>query len=379
MQIAFFTKLTLLLLALTTMMSNVAVVTVIPHLKDIFQVDNIEFYSRLMITLPSLMIAFLAPFLGHLIDKIGKKISIYFGLLLFSVAGTAGFYLDTIQSILFSRALLGIAIAILMIISTSLVGDYFKDQERHKFMGLQMAFTSVGGIFFVVGGGVLSDISWHYPFLIYIVGILLLPFASKYIFEISHEHTNEDIQIEEKIYFIYILAFVTMSIFYVLPTQMPFLFMNHFGASGTLAGAIISSAFIFNAIGALTFAKLKKTYHFKTIYLLGLLIVSLGFIFIGLIENIYLFFLTAPMMGFGGGLMMTSVTGWMLSLVSHKKRVKASGYLTSSLFMGQFFSPILTMPLVSIFGVQQFFEVFGFIIFFILIIVIFQSKIKLYK
>jgi MFS family permease len=155
MQISILTKITLLLLVLTTMMSNVAVVTVIPHLKDIFPSDNIEFYARLMITLPSLMIAILASFLGHLIYKIGKKKSTLFALVLFGSTGTAGLYLNTIENLLISRALLGIAIAMLMIVSTSLVGDYFEGEDRHRFMGLQSAFTSIGGVFFVVGGGVL--------------------------------------------------------------------------------------------------------------------------------------------------------------------------------------------------------------------------------
>jgi MFS family permease len=189
--------------------------------------------------------------------------------------------------------------------------------------------------------------------------------------------TNSDTQIEQKVFFVYILAFIVMSIFYVLPTQMPFLFINHFGTSGTLTGAIISSAFVFHALGSLTFSKLKKYYSFRTIYLGGLLLIAIGFIIIGLITNIYLFFITAPIMGFGGGVIMTCVTAWMLSLVSQEKRVKSSGYLTSSFFMGQFFSPIITMPIVSIFGVQDFFIVFGLSISIVILIIFLIKKLKL--
>ena len=61
---------TLLLLSMTTMMSNVAIVTALPHLKEEFTfINNIEFYSRLMLTLPSLVVALLAPILGHLIFR----------------------------------------------------------------------------------------------------------------------------------------------------------------------------------------------------------------------------------------------------------------------------------------------------------------------
>ncbi|MBD3798097.1 MAG: hypothetical protein IE887_10310 [Campylobacterales bacterium] len=56
-----------------------------------------------------------------------------------------------------------------------------------------------------------------------------------------------------------------MLIFYVLQTQMPFLIINHFGASGSLTGAIIATAFVANALGALSFSKLKKHFQYKTI------------------------------------------------------------------------------------------------------------------
>ncbi len=356
-----YTKITLLLLSMTTMMSNVAIVTMLPHLKNHFSnVENIEFLSRMMITLPSLAIAFLAPFIGHLVHKVGKYKSAIAGLVLFSVAGSAGLYLQTIEELLFSRFLLGIAIGILMIVTTSLVGDYFKGEARHKYMGIQSLFISFGGVFFVIGGGYLSDIDWRYPFGIYLVGVLLLPFVMKFLEEKSADKSeDEELDLNTNIFKIYLLAFILMLIFYILPTQMPFLIINQFGASGTLTGAIIALAFISNGLGALTFAKLKKHFSFPVIYIVGMLIISVGFVLIGLVRNVHFFFLTSPIMGFGGGILMTSVSAWMLSLVHHTKRVKSSGYLTSSLFLGQFFSPIVFHPMVSHFGVQQFFVVTG--------------------
>lgn len=348
------------------MMANVAIVTILPHLEEIFSdVENIEFLSRLMITIPSLMIAILAPFLGHLIHRFGKKISAILALILFGISGSAGLYLDSIDSLLISRGFLGVAIASLMIVSTSLVGDYFQGEQRNKFMGIQSAFTSIGGVIFVVGGGVLSDISWRYPFSIYLIGFILLPFVVKYLIEVdtkNNQHQDEDMELNTNLFSIYFLAFLLMTIFYILPTQIPFLMMNTFGASGTLTGLIISLAFVFHALGSLSFAKLKAKLDFKIIYLIGLLIIALGFILIGFISNVYFFFITAPMMGFGGGIMMTNVSAWMLSRAHSTKRVKSSGYLTSSFFMGQFFSPIVTMPVVLTFGVQNSFIILGCVI-----------------
>ena len=44
-------------------------------------------------------------------------------------------------------------------------------------MGYQSAFMAFGGVFFVMGGGFLSDISWRFPFAIYLMGLVLLPLA----------------------------------------------------------------------------------------------------------------------------------------------------------------------------------------------------------
>ena len=135
--------------------------------------------------------------------------------------------------------------------------------------------------------------------------------------------------------------------------------MNHFNASGTMAGTIIAMAFLSNGIGALTFGKIKSYFTHAQIYILGMCIIGVGFIIIGLVQNVNFFFLTSPLMGFGGGILMTNITAWMLSRTHHTQRIHKSAYLTSSLFLGQFFSPIFFHPVVSYFTIEHFFTVVG--------------------
>ena len=372
------TKITLLLISMMTMMSNVAVVTILPRLSEIYaNVEHIAFLSRMMITLPSLAIAILAPFLGHLVYMYGKRRSAIVGLFFFSVTGTAGLYLDGIYAILFSRFLLGIAIAILMIVSTSLIGDYFKGEERHKFMGLQSAFVSIGGIFFIVGGGMLSDMNWRYPFAIYGIGFIILLFAMKYIIEYTYQsQVIDEEEVNHRLYPIYIMAFLLMAVFYILPTQFPYLMINIFHATGEKTGLIIASAFVFNAIGALSFAPLKKHFDFPAMYMLGMAIIAVGFIGISQVRSLSWFFVTAPIIGLGGGILMTNITAWLLHYAYSTKRVKATAYLTSSLFLGQFFSPILTYPVVHYFGIVDFFKVMGIALIAILLSVLVLKYIR---
>ena len=375
------TILTILLLAMTTSMSNVAIVTTLPHLKEYFtDISNIEFYSRLMLTLPSLVIALLAPILGHFIFRFGKKRSVLIALFFFSLFGTAGLYLNSIKSLLASRALFGLCVATLMIVSTSLVGDYFKEHDRHKFMGYQSAFMAIGGVFFVIGGGFLSDINWRFPFGIYFVGIVLIPFAFLYLKEVKIETLQDDLSVNigKNMIIVYILAFIYMLLFFILPTQIPFLLIEKFDASGKMAGTIIAVAFFCNALGAIAFSKLKTRFNFVSIYLIGITLIALGFSIVGVINHIYFFFISSPILGFAGGLMMTNVTAWMLSKTSHEKRVKSSGYFTSAIFLGQFLSPIVFHPFLDFLEIQDFFWFIGLSLFIcsFMAFVVLKKKIK---
>lgn len=371
---------TLLLLAMLSTMSNVAIITAVPSLKLHFsEVENIEFLSRLMITLPSLAIALLAPFLGHVVFRFGKKKSAILAVLVFSLAGSSGLYLNSIESLLASRILFGIAVAVVMIVSTSFVGDYFSVDKRSKYMSLQNAFAAFGGIVLGTGGGALADISWRYTFGIYLLGIFIIPLIITQIKEIKKEnmvHITESKETNGNVAFIYFLAFVYMSIFFIMPTQIPFMIINKYEASGQFAGLIISTFLISNALGGYIFAKLKKHFEHTTIFMIGVFIFGAGFVGYGLIHNLNYFFLAAHIAGLGGGIMMTNITTWFLKFTTQKNRVKNSGYFTSSLFLGQFASPIIFFNLAKSIGVQEFLFTLGMTLTGITIVVFFISTLK---
>ena len=85
--------------------------------------------------------------------------------------------LQIITIIIISRIFLGISVGMSMTIVITLIADYFEGLERQKFVGLQVAFMSLGGILFIGLGGVLADISWRVPFLIYLFSLLVLPLS----------------------------------------------------------------------------------------------------------------------------------------------------------------------------------------------------------
>jgi len=308
-----------------------------------------------MLTVPSIIIALFSPFAGHIVDKWGRLKPLYLGIFLFIVGGSSGFYLHDFYSILIGRAILGLGVSLIMTSSTALIGDYFTETQRHKFMSKQGMIIALGGILFITTGGLLAQLHWSYPFAIYFIPLLYVPFLMKSLYEPEKHKHAEDLEVETKLLPVYFTAFFVMVLFYMLPTQFPYLIVNTLGGKPQTVGFVIATAMAFNALTSMQYAKIKARFSYMQIFSATFMLFGSGLFIISQASSITgLFFATAPI-GMGFGLLFVNTNSWFLSLVPSHKRGKASGVLTSSLFLGQFASPLLFQPIVSAYGIQGLF------------------------
>jgi len=348
----------LLLIATLGIMSGITIVSSLPLISQTFSdIPNIEFLSKLMLTIPAIIIALFSPIAGHIVDRFGRLKPLYMGMFLFVMGGSSGFYLHDFYVILVGRAILGLGVSLIMTSSTALIGDYFSEELRHKFMSKQGMTTALGGIVFITAGGLLAQVHWSYPFAIYLIPILFVPFLLKSLYEpAKHKHVA-DLEVEAKLLPVYLTAFFVMVLFYMMPTQFPYLIVNKLGGKPQTIGFVIASAMIFNALTSMQYAKIKARLSFLQIYASTFALFGVGLLIISQASSIAgLFFAIVPI-GMGFGLLFVNTNAWFLSLVPAHKRGKAAGVLTSSFFLGQFASPILFEPIVSAYGVQRLFLV----------------------
>ena len=352
-------SLSLLALSSVTLMSNVAIVPSLPFIAANLGGEKIDFLSKLLVVLPSLAVVLSGAAVGRFIERFGKKNSAIIALVLFSAFGSTGLYLNSIEWLLISRFLFGIAIAALMIVSTSLVGDYFSGQARQKFLSIQGAAIAFMGVVFVVSGGILCGINWRLPFGVYLSGLLILVLVVFSIKEPPRTSIAQGESVSGRTYLVFLFGFLYMMLFFILPTQMPFLLIDIFKASPQTASFVISSGFLGTAIGSILYVKIKARLSYGATQALGFFIMGANFFAIGFVSNFALFFMTSFVAGFAGGIVMTNITSWLLALTSPQTRVRASSYLSSALFLGQFFSPIFSQWFVVAFGIQRYFRFVG--------------------
>ena len=106
--------------------------------------------------------------------KIGMAKTFILSLAIFTVTGTMGYFASTIWELLAYRFLLGIGIAGIATTSTALIGMYYSGMKRMQIIGLQSAAMGIGCLILETLGGVLADIGWKEPFLVYLIGIPII-------------------------------------------------------------------------------------------------------------------------------------------------------------------------------------------------------------
>ncbi|MDR2905982.1 MAG: MFS transporter [Helicobacteraceae bacterium] len=367
-------KVVLWLVASLTMLSGAAISASLPGISSHFLPPNPaggeenEILSRLILTIPAIAIAITAPFAGVIVHKFGRMKPLYIGLVLYALFGVSGIFAETIAQMLIGRVGLGVAVAVIMTVGTTLTGDYFQsEEERAKFMSMQGVFVTLSGVFFLSGGGLLSDLSWRAPFSVYFVSLAILPLVILYLYEPPRPKETPTKQ-ESSLFGaggywsafpVFCVAFFTMVIFFIVPTQLPFLVMETLGGSGKETGLIMGTGPLFAAIASYNYNRLRRRFSLREIYIFVCVSQGLGLAAVGFASAPWQLYAPFVLAGLGNGLAMANAYIWFLQVAAPAKRAKLSGILTGSFFFGQFSSPLFVHPLLAFMSLNKVFSLFG--------------------
>jgi MFS family permease len=366
-------KITLLFTSSLTIMAGATIAPSLPQIEHVFSYHpQSEILTKLILTMPALFIAFGAPPAGLLIDRYGRVKLLLGSLILYGLSGTSGFFVDDIYLLLAGRAILGIAVAGVLTTTITLIADYFSGEERNAFMGLQGACVALGGVLFITTGGLLAEVSWRAPFLIYLAPFVIFPVA---LYSLSEPRINRketvDTPIREDNYqkylvvVIYITALIGMMIFYIIPVQIPFYIKEQTGVSNTLIGLAIACSTLSSAVVSLNYKKIRAKWPFSFIYFFSFFFLSIGFMVIFFVESYIMIALGLLIGGIGMGVLIPNSNVWIVSLSPESMRGRIVGGLTTSVFIGQFVSPLITEPILVITSTHHVYVIAGISMFLI--------------
>jgi MFS family permease len=362
---------TLLSISALTVMSGAPIAASLPGIEVHFaDIDNVALLSRLVLTLPAVFIAFFSPAAGFLIDRFGRKPLLLVSLILFIVAGSSGLFLDTLPGLLIGRAILGVAVGGIMTATTALVGDLFLGPARDRYMGLQQAFVGIGGTIFLTGGGLLAEVHWRGPFLVYALALLLVPAAALFLPD-AHAAKRAGPAPESaplgrrKVLLLSLLlsgATFNMIVFYMIPTQLPFYLKSLGIEAPSLAGAAIGGGQFVGVLSALAFAPFRRFLGVMGVFALAFFAMGLSYILLSTAGNYAGVLVAMAIAGICMGTVMPNFASAALLLAPPALRGRISGMLVSSIFAGQFLSPLVSQPLIAANGYAWTYGITGLVV-----------------
>lgn len=377
----------LMLAATLTIMSNSTITPALPGLQARFADDpNAEVLTRLLITAPSLVVAIIAPFAGALTDRLGRRLPLFLGLLIYALAGTAGLYLDGLPAILASRLILGLGVAFVMTAQAALIGDYFQGAARGRLMGYQIAATNIGGLIFVTVAGYLAGLDPRWPFAIYGLAIIMFPFLWRTLPEPILAPGQTDpadpaaLQAEPgwqaTVAIMSVAAALTFVIFYAVPTQLPYHLRGLGITDPQKAGVAMASMMFAAALTSVVSGWIRPWLGRIGTPVTGYLLMAAGFATVAAGRSLGLEMVGMALIGGGIGMCMPTFITTALNVTPAHRRGLVSGLVTSAIFLGQFISPLASQPLVTHLGYSGAFHVgaAGYVTLAVLLVLVLKRK-----
>ena len=314
--------------------------------------------TSFIITLPHLSVACVGFLMGIIADRFTMSRTLVASLLIFIISGVGPYFLDNIYLILALRFILGFGLAGIVCTVTSLIGSYYIGPKRVRMLGLQSAAMGVGVLILELLGGMLADMTWNAPFMVYLIAVPSLILVLVFIREPPKNNDADVSGIMEQnstdmrtIATCYLAIFVGMIIIFVIPTKMPSYMEGALGVSATMMGLFLG----FHGLGNALFSILHKSLSYK-LSSTKLIIASYVLLAASLIlpyavaETVPVCIATLVISGFAVGLIVPSVVNMIVNASDITNRGKMMGIYAVFLNLGQFAISLISIPMFSISG-----------------------------
>lgn len=382
---------TLLLTTTLVALSGGIVNPVLPAIESAFpNVPNAGTLAQLVSTLTGLIIAVFAPIVGVAVDRYGRKAVLVGSIVVYGTGPSLAYFLDSLYLILATRVFLGIAVAGIMVTTTTLIADYFSGKRRETVMGWQGAMMPFGAAVAMLAGGVIADLNWRTAFLTYLVAFLLLPLVVRYIDEPDIETRTEVSSLPSLAELREILAglpllflagvYLTMLIGMVgynqINVEIPFYLQTVTPVGGAMTGVAIATVAVVAGFVSMKFDSIRNRLNPVAIIACIFAAAGIGFLIAGLTQSYWIIVVGIVIAGAGLILLTPTLNHWVAARVPERYRGRALSGVTTTQFLGMFLSPIAAQPLINGLGNGQALiamGVLGFVLTILFSVVAFRS------
>lgn len=314
--------------------------------------------AQWIMTMPAIGLMLGAPCGGWLIDRIGPRAMTMAGFAAFALAGSGGLWLQSAGGLLISRFVMGFAGATIATVATYLIGARYDETARRRMIAAQDAIAGIAAMSAVLLSGVLAQAGgWRAPFAIYLVAVPLLAAAILSVPAFRRGASREE-TVEQPLssllplWAIYLVIVAMAGLMMMPATQVPFLLQTHGVEDPVIRSRVIASSALASILAAASFplvrGRLGEAGTFRTIlaaYAVGTAVLSLSTTALNAAIGCFV-------MGLATGLFSPFFASLLIVRTDPGLRGRAIGLMFGAIFLSEFASPLVVLPLRHAFGVN---------------------------
>lgn len=297
-------------ITVTGILANTLINAPLPDILEDF--GRSDGYAGVLVAAATLPGIVLAPVIGLLADRFGRRKVLIPCLVVFGLAGVGAAFAPTFGVLVGMRLLQGFGSAGLINLAVVLLGDYWEGADRARLIGYNAAVLTASVAVFPAVGGLLAQAGgWRWSFAPYALALvtaaavwLLLPTrATPPPIPLSHQVRDAVAVLRQRVVFGAVsFGFVLfVLVFGLFLTAMPLLLEQDFGLDAASRGLILAFPATGSTIAALLLGRTRARFGARRLLLMSSIAFVIGFVTIGLTDTLALVFVGSLLYGLGEG------------------------------------------------------------------------------
>ena len=294
---------------------------------------------------------FLAPVMGVLADRYGRKTILLPSIFIFGLGGFLCSLTTTFHMLLIFRFIQGLGASSLGMINITLIGDLYAGNRRAIAMGWNASVLSLGTASYPAIGGALATVGWFYPFYL---PLLAIPVGLFVIFSLNNPEPARYAVLKE--YFksawkainvkeVWGLFLVTICLFIILYgsylTFFPLLLEKTFDADSLKIGLVMSTMSITTAAVSSQLGRLTRAFNPKTLLTFSIACYFIALVILALASSWSFIISAVVIFGMAHGMIIPNVQTMLVGFATINERAIFMAFNSMVLRIGQTLGPLL--------------------------------------
>lgn len=287
-------------------------------------------------------------------SKITKRDIALIGTVLMLIGGLMPQVLNSQLWMLYAASIvIGAGLSLVVVVSSSLISDYFTGIEKSRVMGFQSIFVSIGGTIIAKGSGLFTAMAgWKRGYLVFLICVPILIIVALTVPKgavVKKEESGEKAGISGNMVYFGVLCLITGIFVATFNTNIAMYIDRKGIGDASTAGTVASIMQVIGILGGLVLGNTVKLFKRFTIGA-SILMMAAGTAMVGFSTSLPVICIGAAIVGFGFAIRNPGAVTFAANMVPAAQASLAIAIVSATYNVGNFISAYVVNPLANMLG-----------------------------